>query len=119
MTERLHISAQMRQRIFRAMDWPACSPDLSCLDIFLWAHMKSLVYASPVDSNETLVARIAGEIRKMRGIGGTSLFSKADRAKSTDYSSKGNPPMDDRFDFLLLEDLETLESIERRPVFIP
>ncbi|GFV13935.1 hypothetical protein TNCV_524121 [Trichonephila clavipes] len=25
----------------------------------------------------------------------------------------------DRFDFFLFEDLETLESIERRPVFIP
>ncbi|GFW38495.1 uncharacterized protein TNCV_4610021 [Trichonephila clavipes] len=28
----------------------ARSPDLSCLDFFLWNHMKSLVYVSPVNS---------------------------------------------------------------------
>ncbi|GFT54691.1 uncharacterized protein TNCV_958751 [Trichonephila clavipes] len=50
---------------------PACSPDFSCLDFFLSGHMKSLVYASPVDSDEALVARIAvvaGDIRKMPGV---------------------------------------------------
>ncbi|GFV59616.1 DUF4817 domain-containing protein [Trichonephila clavipes] len=53
------------------VNWPARSPVLSCLDFFLWGHMKSLVYASPVDSNETLVARIAvvaGDIREMAGV---------------------------------------------------
>ncbi|GFU50622.1 uncharacterized protein TNCV_235841 [Trichonephila clavipes] len=53
------------------VNWPACSPDLSCLDFFLWGHMKSLVYASPVDSDEALVARIAivaGENREMPGV---------------------------------------------------
>ncbi|GFW21747.1 uncharacterized protein TNCV_2529461 [Trichonephila clavipes] len=51
------------------VNWPACSPDLSCLDFFLWGHMKSLVYTSPVDFNEALVARTAvvtGDIREMR-----------------------------------------------------
>ncbi|GFW92263.1 uncharacterized protein TNCV_3541491 [Trichonephila clavipes] len=49
-------------------NWPARSPDLSCLDFFLWRHMKNLVYPSPVDSDETLVSKIAvvaSEIRKM------------------------------------------------------
>ncbi|GFX80116.1 uncharacterized protein TNCV_2107621 [Trichonephila clavipes] len=50
------------------VNWPARSPDLSCLDFFLWGHMKSLVYTSPVDSDEVLVARIdviAEDIREM------------------------------------------------------
>ncbi|GFV66388.1 uncharacterized protein TNCV_1478521 [Trichonephila clavipes] len=38
-------------------NWLARSTDLSCLDFFLWGHLKSLVYASPVDSDETLVAK--------------------------------------------------------------
>ncbi|GFX69960.1 uncharacterized protein TNCV_2099781 [Trichonephila clavipes] len=53
------------------VNWPARSPDLSCLDFFLWSHMKSLVYASPVDSDEALVARVAlvaGDIREMPGV---------------------------------------------------
>ncbi|GFS86083.1 transposable element Tcb2 transposase [Trichonephila clavipes] len=55
----------------RPVNWPACSPDLSCLDFFLWGHMKSLVYASLVDSDEALVARIAGvsgDIREMQSV---------------------------------------------------
>ncbi|GFV81880.1 DUF4817 domain-containing protein [Trichonephila clavipes] len=42
------------------------SPDLSCLDYFFLGQMKSLVYETPVNSAEELVARIsaaAGEIR--------------------------------------------------------
>lgn len=51
--------------------WPARSPDLSCLDFYLWGHLKSLVYDTPVDNAEELVARIAvaaGEIRDMPGV---------------------------------------------------
>ncbi|GFU94576.1 uncharacterized protein TNCV_1265471 [Trichonephila clavipes] len=46
--------------------WPPRSPDLSCLDYFFWGQMKSLVYETPVNSAEELVARIstaAGEMR--------------------------------------------------------
>ncbi|GFW07541.1 uncharacterized protein TNCV_3916741 [Trichonephila clavipes] len=52
------------------VNWPAHSPDLSCLYFFLWGK-GSLVYVSPVDSDEALVAKIAvvaGEIREMLGI---------------------------------------------------
>ncbi|GFW33362.1 hypothetical protein TNCV_2795291 [Trichonephila clavipes] len=41
------------------VNWPVRSPDISCLDIFLWGHVKSLVYASPVNTHEALTARIA------------------------------------------------------------
>ncbi|GFS86802.1 uncharacterized protein TNCV_2407771 [Trichonephila clavipes] len=57
--------------ISSTMDWTGWSgklAGLSCIDFFLWGHMKSLVYASPVDSNEALVAWIAivaGDIQEM------------------------------------------------------
>ncbi|GFY32227.1 uncharacterized protein TNCV_3557351 [Trichonephila clavipes] len=41
------------------VNWPVCLPVLSCIDYFLFGHMKGIVYASPVDSDEALVARIA------------------------------------------------------------
>ena len=51
--------------------WPARSPDLTCLDYFLWWYIKSLVYETPVNSAENLVARItaaADEVRDTPGI---------------------------------------------------
>ncbi|GFU38724.1 uncharacterized protein TNCV_970551 [Trichonephila clavipes] len=39
--------------------WPPRSPDLSSLDYFLWGHLKNLIYATPLDSDEDLVARIS------------------------------------------------------------
>lgn len=39
--------------------WPPRSPDLTPLDFFVWGHMKSLVYETPVESEENLIARIA------------------------------------------------------------
>ncbi|GBM62951.1 hypothetical protein AVEN_160231-1 [Araneus ventricosus] len=53
------------------VSWPPRSPDLSSLDYFLWGHLKSLVYATPVDSGEDLVARIsvaAARVREIPGI---------------------------------------------------
>ncbi|GFU46809.1 uncharacterized protein TNCV_434851 [Trichonephila clavipes] len=79
-----HFSADVRSALDTAypgrwigrggpVNWLARSPDLSCPDFFLWDHMKSLVYASPVDSHEALVARIAVPSRRnpgdARGIG--------------------------------------------------
>lgn len=51
--------------------WPPRSPDLTPLDFFLWGHMKSLVYETPVDSEEQLVARIlaaAQDVQNRPGI---------------------------------------------------
>lgn len=53
------------------VSWPARSPDLTPLDFFLWGAMEALVYATPVPTQEDLVARIviAGEtIRTDPGI---------------------------------------------------
>ena len=47
------------------------SPDLTCLDFFLWEHMKQLVYETVVETEEDLVVRItvaADTIADMPGI---------------------------------------------------
>ena len=41
------------------LPWPARSPDLSCLDFYLWRHMKSLIYATPVQTEQVVVPKIA------------------------------------------------------------
>ena len=38
--------------------WPGRSSDQTPLDYFLWSHMKSLVYETPVDSEEDLIAQV-------------------------------------------------------------
>lgn len=38
--------------------WPPRSPDLNCLDYFLWGHLKTLVYATPVENVDQLRERI-------------------------------------------------------------
>ncbi|GFX50217.1 uncharacterized protein TNCV_2782391 [Trichonephila clavipes] len=66
---RNHLDATCGERLIGRrgpVHWPTRSPDLSCLDYFFWGQMKSLVYETPVNSTEELVARIsaaAGEIR--------------------------------------------------------
>ena len=40
--------------------WPARSTDLIPQDYFLWGNMNALVYATPVTSEEDLIARVHG-----------------------------------------------------------
>jgi hypothetical protein len=43
--------------------WPPSSPDLNHLDFYLWGHLKTLVYAAPVDKKETLHRRVWTPVR--------------------------------------------------------
>ncbi len=45
--------------------WPARSPDLTPLDFFLWGHMKSLVYESPITTPMDLANRIETAYRSI------------------------------------------------------
>ncbi|XP_023311742.1 uncharacterized protein LOC111692167 [Anoplophora glabripennis] len=38
--------------------WSSRSPDLNSLDYFFWGHLKSLVYAVPIQTEEELRNRI-------------------------------------------------------------
>ncbi|KAJ4448851.1 hypothetical protein ANN_00242 [Periplaneta americana] len=51
--------------------WPPRSPDLNPLDFYLWGHLKSLVYSSPVPDLESLRNRIVAcceDIRNTPGV---------------------------------------------------
>ena len=45
--------------------WAAWSPDLTPLDYFLSYSMKSVVYGTPVTSQEDLIARVHGAIENL------------------------------------------------------
>lgn len=51
--------------------WPPRSPDMTPLDFYLWGHMKSLVYETPVESEEDLVARILAAAQEIETTPGT------------------------------------------------
>ena len=45
-----------------AVSWPPRSPDLTSLDFYLWGHVKSLVYETPVESKQDLIGRITAAV---------------------------------------------------------
>jgi hypothetical protein len=51
--------------------WSARSPDLNPLDFYLWKHLKALMYAAPVDNEETL-HRIVDACQTIRNCPGIS-----------------------------------------------
>ncbi|KAJ4430775.1 hypothetical protein ANN_19366 [Periplaneta americana] len=79
-----HFSLAVREHLDRRFEqrWigrggpiarPPRSPDLTPLDFFLWGRMKSLVYETPIETAEDLVARVvvaAGEIADTPGVEG-------------------------------------------------
>jgi hypothetical protein len=50
--------------------WPPRSPDLNILDFYLWGHLKTLVYAAPVDNEEALHRRIMDACQTIRNCPG-------------------------------------------------
>lgn len=77
-----HFSLEARQylnEVFRnrwigrggPVHWPARSPDLTALDFFLWGHVKSLVYETPIPNAEELLGRVmaaCAHVQDMPGI---------------------------------------------------
>lgn len=50
--------------------WLARSPDLNSLDFFLWGHLKSLVYKTPINTVEDLRERIVASCEIIRNTPG-------------------------------------------------
>lgn len=48
------------------VSWPARSPDMTPLDFYVWGHLKSLVYETPVPSAEELIGRIVDACERIR-----------------------------------------------------
>ncbi|KYN11266.1 hypothetical protein ALC57_16584 [Trachymyrmex cornetzi] len=46
--------------------WPSRSPDLNPLDYFLWGHLKSLVYITPIENENDLRNRIVALCEAIR-----------------------------------------------------
>jgi hypothetical protein len=46
--------------------WLPCSLDLNLLDFYLWGHLKTLVYAVPIDNEEALDHRILDACQTIR-----------------------------------------------------
>lgn len=42
------------------ISWPPCSHDLTPRNLFLWAHIKTVMYEIPIKTLEELNARIMG-----------------------------------------------------------
>lgn len=50
--------------------WPPRSPDLNSLDFFLWGHIKSLVYTTPIENEDDLINRIIAACNTVRNTPG-------------------------------------------------
>ncbi|KAJ8877253.1 hypothetical protein PR048_021707 [Dryococelus australis] len=50
------------------VSWPARSPYMSPLNFIVWGHMKSVMYASPVESRDYLVQQIQAAADTIRAI---------------------------------------------------
>jgi hypothetical protein len=52
--------------------WPLRSPDLNPLHFCLWGHLRTLVYAAPVDNEEVPHHRIVDACQTIRNFSGIS-----------------------------------------------
>jgi hypothetical protein len=52
--------------------WPPHSPDFNHLDFYLWEHLKTLVYAAPVNSEQSLNHHIVDASHTIRSYPGIS-----------------------------------------------
>jgi hypothetical protein len=56
--------------------WPPRSPDLNPLDLYLWGHLNTLVYAAPVDNEETHHRRIVDACQTIPNYRGVFLWMR-------------------------------------------
>lgn len=66
---RVYLNQQFRNRWIShggPIALPARSPDLNPIDSFVWGHLKSIVYATPVDNIKKLRERIKDGWQRIR-----------------------------------------------------
>ncbi|GBM86271.1 hypothetical protein AVEN_72159-1 [Araneus ventricosus] len=82
---RLHLNATYGQLWIRRgcpVLWPARSPDLTCLNYYLWGYVKALVFETPVNRADDLVACIAAAAGKVRDTPGISANVRSSRRRT-------------------------------------
>ncbi|KAJ4448558.1 hypothetical protein ANN_10576 [Periplaneta americana] len=75
--------------------WPPRSPDFNPFDFYLWGHLKSLLYSSPVPDMESLRNRIGAgceEIRNTPGIWDRVRRAMRHRCEACIQSGGGHEP---------------------------
>lgn len=45
--------------------WPARSPDLTCIDFYLWGKVKNIVYETPSTTHDDIITRILNAINSI------------------------------------------------------
>lgn len=50
--------------------WPPRSPDLNPLDFYVWGHLKSIVYSTPIEDADDLRQRVVDGCQQIRNIPG-------------------------------------------------
>jgi hypothetical protein len=61
-----------------SISWPQHSSDFRHLDFYLWGHLKTLVYAAPVDNKEALHHRTVDACQTIRNY--PSIFEQMRRS---------------------------------------
>jgi hypothetical protein len=56
------------------VSWPPRSPDLTPLDFYLWGHLKTVVYATPVNDAEDVWERVQNDCQVIRDV--NSVFER-------------------------------------------
>lgn len=65
---RQHLDEQYSNRVIgrgSLFPWPARSPDLTCLDFYLWGRLKDLVFHEKPTTRENMMERIRNAIRSL------------------------------------------------------
>ena len=80
---REHLDEQYPNRIIgrgSLFPWPARSPDLTCLDFYLWGRLKDMVFQEKPTTRENMMERIRNAIRSLsRAEIEAAVFSTATR----------------------------------------
>lgn len=66
--ESQHLEEQYQNRVIGSgslFPWPARSPDLTCLDFYLWGRLKDLVFQEKPTTRENMMERIRNAIRTL------------------------------------------------------
>jgi hypothetical protein len=61
--------------------WPPRSPDLNPLDCYLWGHLNTLVYVTPLGKREALHHRTAKACQTIRNYSGISEQMRRSRMR--------------------------------------